>query len=112
MATVYIHIGAPKTATSTLQSVFSDNYGKLLKNGVLYPKHFRHGSAHHLLVCDLIEKYQGIRMPDIWYGPRPRGEAWSSLKAEIDQHGSAVDSVILSSELFFWPERKNKGHAG
>ena len=106
MATVYIHIGAPKTATSTLQSVFADSYSKLLKDGVLYPRQFRHGSAHHLLVCDLIEKYQDIQMPDIWYGPLPRGEAWSSLKAEIDQHGSNVEKVILSSELFFGQSEK------
>ena len=66
MATIYIHIGAPKTATSTLQSTLAGNYRKLLKNGVLYPKEPRHGDAHHLLVCDLIEKYQKIRMPEVW----------------------------------------------
>lgn len=101
MATVYIHIGAPKTATSTLQSVLARNHHKLLKNGVLYPKDLRAGDAHHLLVCDLIEQCQGIRMPDIWYGSHPRGEAWASLKAEIARHQSSIHSVILSSELFF-----------
>ena len=101
MATVYIHIGAPKTATSTLQSVFASNYDTFLKNGVLYPRNFRNGDAHHLLVCDLIEKYQGIRMPDVWYGQRARGESWAALIAEIASHGSNIDSVILSSELFF-----------
>ena len=101
MATVYIHIGAPKTATSTLQSVLARNYSKLLKNGVLYPRDLRHGDAHHLLVCDLIEKYQGRPMPDIWYGSRPRGEAWSSLHAEIERCGPDVHSVIISTELFF-----------
>ena len=45
MATIYIHIGAPKTATSTLQSTLAGNYRKLLKNGVLYPKAPRHGDA-------------------------------------------------------------------
>ncbi len=101
MAIVYLHIGAPKTATSTLQSILARNYRKLLSNGVLYPRDFRNGDAHHLLVCDLIEKCQGIRMPDVWYGPRNRGEAWAALTAEIDRHGSNIHSIILSSELFF-----------
>ena len=79
MATVYIHIGAPKTATSTLQSILARNHRKLLENGVLYPQDPRVGDAHHLLVCDLIEQCQGIRMPDIWYGSRARGEAWAAL---------------------------------
>ena len=43
MATVYLHIGAPKTATSTLQSVLAANYGGLLRGGVLYPQRCRHG---------------------------------------------------------------------
>jgi hypothetical protein len=106
MATIYIHIGAPKTATSTLQSVLSGNYSKLLKHGVLYPRDFRNGDAHHLLVCDLIEKVQGNHMPDIWYGSKPRGEAWAALRAEIAGHGSSIHSVILSSELFFGQSNK------
>lgn len=106
MATVYIHIGAPKTATSTLQNVLSSNYRKLLKHGVLYPRDFRNGDAHHLLVCDLIEKVQGNRMPDIWYGSKPRGQAWAALQAEIAGHGSDIHSVILSSELFFGQSNK------
>jgi hypothetical protein len=101
MATVYLHIGAPKTATSTLQHVLAGNYRKLLKHGVLYPQDLRHGDAHHLLVCDLIEKYQDRPMPDIWYGDKPRGEAWSSLKSEIERAGPDLHSVVLSTELFF-----------
>ncbi len=101
MATIYIHIGAPKTATSTLQSILAGNSRKLLKSGVLYPKSPRNGDAHHPLVCDLIEQYQGIRMPDIWYGAQPRGEAWAVLKSEIARHEADISSVIISSELFF-----------
>lgn len=106
MATIYIHIGAPKTATSTLQNILATNYRKLIKNGVLYPREPRNGDAHHELVCDLIEQYQGIRMPDIWYGARPRGEAWAALQAEIARHESSISSVIISSELFFG-QKKN-----
>ena len=101
MATVYIHIGAPKTATSAIQNVLAANYKKLLKQGILYPKDHRHGDAHHTLVCDLIQKHQNVSMPDAWYGDLPRGEAWACLKAEISRHGSHIHSVILSSELLF-----------
>lgn len=101
MASVYLHIGAPKTATSTLQSMLAANYKPLLAQGVLYPKLLRHGDAHHTLVCDLIQAYQGHTMADLWYGERTRGEAWRDLQREIDQHGQAIDKIVLSSELFF-----------
>ncbi len=101
MATTYLHIGAPKTATSTLQSVLASNYDRLLKGGVLYPRTMRSADAHHVLACDLIDKHQGGPMPDVWYGSQPRGQAWESLQAEIKQHKSAIDSVVISSELFF-----------
>ena len=106
MTTIYIHIGAPKTATSTLQAILARKAGKLLKNGVLYPSVTRHGDAHHVLVCDLIEKYQGSTMPDFWYGDFPRGQAWACLNDEIASHGSELQSVIISSELFFGQSRQ------
>jgi hypothetical protein len=101
MASVYLHIGAPKTATSTLQNMLAGNYKQLLAQGVLYPKLLRHGDAHHTLVCDLIQAYQGHTMADLWYGERARGEAWSDLQREIAQHQSGIDKIVLSSELFF-----------
>ena len=101
MAIVYLHIGSPKTATSTLQHVLASNHERLLKQGVLYPRDLRHGDAHHLLACDLVEKHQGSPMPDIWYGPCPRGQAWQSLLAEIERHKHTIHSVVISSEIFF-----------
>jgi hypothetical protein len=100
MATVYLHIGAPKTATSTLQSMLAGNYKQLLTQGVLYPRLLRHGDAHHTLVADLIQAYQGHTMADLWYGDRTRGDAWGDLQREIEQHPK-VEKIILSSELFF-----------
>ena len=108
MATVYIHIGAPKTATSTLQHVLASNYRRLLEKGVLYPQDVRQGDAHHVLVCDLIEKHQGIHMPEVWYGGQPRGQAWKNLQNEIARHGGKIESVVLSSELFFGQSKRIK----
>jgi hypothetical protein len=106
VTTVYIHIGAPKTATSTLQAILARKAGTLARAGVLYPAIPRHGDAHHVLVCDLIEKFQGSRMPDFWYGQFPRGQAWASLREEIAGQGDDLQSVVISSELFFGQSRK------
>ena len=100
MTTVYLHIGAPKTATSTVQSLLADNDSRLLSQGVLYPKSMRLGAAHHMLVCDLIDKYHKHPMPDIWYGSHPRGVAWDKLNEEINAQKKRPKSVIVSSELF------------
>ena len=77
------------------------NCEQLLEQGVLYPRLLRHGDAHHTLVCDLIQAYKGHTMADLWYGEQARGEAWSKLQREMDQHHSQIDKIILSSELFF-----------
>ncbi|MEM1113453.1 MAG: hypothetical protein AAGI11_16180 [Pseudomonadota bacterium] len=105
MAEVYIHIGAPKTATSTLQSVLAQKSAKLLKQGVLYPAQCRSGDAHHVLVCDLIEEHHGSSMPDVWYGDYPRGQSWQALGDEIAGYGDKVQRVVISSELFFGQTR-------
>lgn len=101
MATVYLHIGAPKTATSTLQYVLANNYRRLLKGGVLYPQDTMHRNAHHALLCDLLKRHRGQTMPDIWYGDIPRGQAWELLELEIERHENDIHSVVISSELFF-----------
>jgi len=61
----------------------------------------RCSDAHHVLACDLIEKCQGSPMSDVWYGSVPRGQGWQLLQRELEQQKEPVDSVVLSSELFF-----------
>lgn len=101
MAKIFIHIGSPKTATSTLQTILAKNRKPLLKQGVLYPKNLCNGDAQHLLACDLIEKNNKQKMPDFWYGTKTRGESWASLLDEIESCSKKADKVIISSELFF-----------
>ncbi|PLW81651.1 hypothetical protein CWI75_14380 [Kineobactrum sediminis] len=101
MATVYLHIGSPKTATSSLQAVFARHKRKLGSRGVLYPRECRHGDAHHILVADLIGKHQSGHLPDFWYGDFPRGKAWARLQTELEAKAGKFDKVVLSSELFF-----------
>ncbi len=101
MATVYFHIGAPKTATSTLQSVLAGEAGQLLHAGVLYPRSCRHANAHHPLACDLMERHGGRKMPAFWYGDVAPGTAWSLLADELVEHRHQADTAVVSSELFF-----------
>lgn len=101
MPTVFLHIGAPKTATSTLQRVLSRNDRQLQKQGVLYPRSCRTGDAHHALACDLIETHQEYVMPDLWYGDIPRQASWQLLRDEIAAGGDSIEKVILSTELLF-----------
>ena len=101
MKEVVIHIGSPKTATSSIQSIFSRNSGKLKKSGWAYPSLCRNGDAHHLLVCDLIEKHRETKMPDFWYGEMQRGSAWNKFHEEVDSLGDSINKVFISSELFF-----------
>lgn len=101
MPTVYLHIGAPKTATSTLQRLLSKNYQQLRKSGILYPKSCRSGDAHHVLACDLIEAHQEITMPDLWYGDIPRQASWQMLREEIEANSDGLETIILSTELLF-----------
>jgi hypothetical protein len=101
MASVYLHIGAPKTGTSSLQHALASAGDALLEHRVLYPGSCRHGNAHHVLVCDLIDRYQPRPMPGVWYGDYPRGQAWESLRLELAAREGQFDSVVISSELFF-----------
>lgn len=108
MKEVIIHIGSPKTATSSIQGIFARNRAELLEGRVAYPKLCRHGDAHHLLVCDLIEKYRGTKMPDFWYGDKPRGQAWAKFHEEVTELGDSIDKVFISSELFFAQTQNSK----
>jgi len=99
MPTVFLHIGAPKTATSTLQRALSNNYQQLREIGVLYPRACRSGNAHHTLACDLIETHQGFTMPDFWYDDIPRRASWQLLQEEIVANRAGLKKVILSTEL-------------
>ncbi len=100
MANIYLHIGAPRTATSSLQHLLATNPGALADAGFTYPTSCRGGDAHHPLACDLMEATLGQHMADYWYGATERGTAWQKLEEELG--GLSSDTkIILSTELFF-----------
>lgn len=87
---LYLHIGAPKTGTTFLQSVMKSNKDALSDLGLCYPGF---GSDHFLAALDLLDrKFKGHD------DPRVPG-SWQHLVDEVQQFpGSALIShEILSS---------------
>jgi hypothetical protein len=97
----YLHIGAPKTGTTFLQKVLSDNREALLRQGILYPAAGLRGLGHHDFAFLLAGGY-----PE-WATSQPASlEALAGhLAEEVAKHAGPV---ILSSENFYLypqPER-------
>jgi len=102
MKTIYLHIGSPKTGTTSVQDCLSRNVNTLLNDfGVLYPSSGRNVIAHHPLVADLRTEFNGDKVPDHCYGSNLRGGNWQRLLSEIESYGDAVSKVVVSSEDFF-----------
>lgn len=93
-----VHIGAPKTGTTWLQKVLTDNRALLQTRGVLYPDASLRGFGHHDLAFLL-----GGGYPE-WATPQPRNLA--DIEAELKQTVTAHrGTVLLSSENFYlYPE--------
>ena len=92
--TVYLHIGAHKTGTTSIQAFFYRNRPALEAQGFLYPSAFSNEFAHHRL-------YFQLKGGDRRLAPDGPGleEEFQRLIAEIDS--SPAPSVILSSEGLF-----------
>ncbi|WP_118135405.1 hypothetical protein [Oceanicella sp. SM1341] len=97
---VVLHIGAPKTGTTTLQTALATNRRLLAREGVIYPRAgcLSHGAgvAQHLLALSLRPEYPAFIGPS---DRLPAEKVWPALLAEIDRAGPG--SILLSSEAFF-----------
>lgn len=104
MTTIYLHIGTPKTGTTSLQKFLFDNREKLLDKGYLYPLSGMDSTRsttcfnHNGLASALLKKYDS-KIPVInanseseWKG------SWENLKKEINT--IKPKNVIISSEVF------------
>jgi hypothetical protein len=49
--TIYVHIGTPKTGTTSIQNYLADNYDSLLKKGFLVPVTSRKKKPNHTLLA-------------------------------------------------------------
>ena len=87
MKELTLHIGLPKTGTSTLQHYFTDNFDQLKQQGIYYPQTGRPYVAHHGIAqaCKRL---------------LPVGSDLSKLRREFDAEVASSDQVLLSSEAF------------
>lgn len=99
MQTVHIHIGSPKTGTSSLQGFLTANSDALRNQGLLYPRtgflDKTTGIAQHHIAFSL------SRTTPAWVTApaRPLAALADDLADEMAQAGSSPD-LILSSEAF------------
>ena len=86
MADVYLHVGLPKTGTTTIQSALADHAGDLADAGILYPRgrHAQRAAAFELL---------GQRVPG---HDLPVAGAFDRLLDQIAAHSG--DRVVVSEE--------------
>ena len=103
MKNLILHIGLPKTGTSSIQYALNRAREKLLKHGILYPETGQWADySHHGLGFAL----RGVSD----YGGQPVEAVETLLDAlseEYDKHRSA-ETVLISSEIFqalVWPKR-------
>lgn len=90
MPQIYIHIGPPKTGTTTIQNSLFLNRSKLATNSIYVPKTgtLRNNTGHHNLAWDSL----GSKNFSKQYG------SWQRLLKEIKKNKSS--KTILSAEAF------------
>ena len=93
MRRLYIHIGYPKTGTTTLQNFLAHNAAGLAARGVLYPRAGQLHGAHYGINFAL--DIAGHARPADY--PNPTGIA-EAIAAEAEAVGA--QSVVISSEYF------------
>jgi hypothetical protein len=85
MTRVVLHIGAPKTGTSFVQSVLSTNKQQLTEQGILWPGH---------TWGDQVRAVEDLR--DAAAGKLPSSGRWDALVAEVDAHDGPL--AVISME--------------
>ncbi len=109
MTTVYLHIGTPKTGSSSLQTFLFNNRDKLLKKGVLYPLLIKtvtypqnsgqkRKKSHHNLHWSLTKDPESIKSYKAY---NPMAGDWTDLHKEIDELNPKPDKIIISAESFY-----------
>ena len=91
---LYLHIGQPKTATTTVQNYLAKNRDALLRSGWLYPNAARQYFAHHLLGNFFVDK------PQFWIGKADPKQCLDDLLIEVEK--TDCKNVIMSTESLFF----------
>jgi hypothetical protein len=93
--TLILHVGYPKTGTSSLQWFLHTHRDHLLEQGVCYPVTGQVADhAHHKLAFSLADNaYEQVDAGE-------RARLFEALASELD--GSGAHTAVLSSELFLY----------
>ena len=95
---LFIHIGAPRTGTTTLQSLMNANKARLLKSGLDYPligyTDEKRGDAQHNLAFSLMETYPEFVPEKARVSP---DVVWNKF---ADYARAAKTNIFVSSEAF------------
>jgi hypothetical protein len=98
---VFIHIGAPKTGTTYLQSVLHLNRQRLAAAGILYPEDI--GNAHFHAALDLRGvAFAGHRDPDVegaWERVSARVRRWTGPTAVISHELLAAATLEQANRV-------------
>lgn len=91
MSAIYLHIGAPKTGTTYLQSILWKNRHTLRADGFLYPgEHYLSHTHAALNLREIHGEHAGYRNPAV-------PGAWQRL---VDEARAWDGTVLVSQELF------------
>lgn len=118
MKTLFVHIGTPKTATTSIQKFCSDNDTVLKKNGYCYP-HFPWKYTTNFTNRNGIFLYKELKSSDgvrqLEEEDRRRAEGFEIIQKQFETY----DNVILSDEIIWhafcrrrktlWKELKEQG---
>ena len=98
---LYLHIGYPKTGTTSIQSFMAKNTAALMRRGILYPETGRMHDAHYGYNFSLgIGKYDGTQKlgtPE---------QLLAELKKEVERSG--CENIVISSEYFILTRAQQK----
>jgi hypothetical protein len=91
---LYLHIGAHKTGSTSIQHALGTNDDRLRQHGILFPKAARVHFAHRRIVFGL----RGKGHPLVGDAPDPKQEL-DAIVAEVEASGAAT--VIVTCESMF-----------
>ena len=100
-----LHIGSPKTGTTTLQHALSDNRQNLLDRGILYPE--IDGKFNHNIISLIFRNNPPVREYARLHGGNPNRlaeEGWKALEYIKKQCADTnASTLLISSEYLFFP---------
>lgn len=96
---LYLHIGMPKTGSTSIQYFMYMNRSLLERRGVYYPKEHCHGYAHHPIAWLCLPTPRFMDPLKNNYSSR---EEWVADLEDFREHlkASRYDKIVISSELF------------